>query len=225
MCHPCPWTVLLPFSPDRTMKPPNHGLQPTSIFCGIIPALEAPRVMRRPLDGRYDVMRSRNRRSVAWCVLLVVCAGIAQGCSTRTGDLDAALWLPEGASLRPDAFRRPTSPSGRSVNPDGSGEVAFTVQSSCHAVALRVASHFTESGWVPRKTRLLAPGTETSFEGGCERTNGGVVPPDFDPAAPHVEWIGEWEGATGDFLAYSLGGRGSIVEGYAIYIPARLRPY
>jgi len=30
MCYPCPWTVLLPLSPDRTLQLPNIGLQPAA---------------------------------------------------------------------------------------------------------------------------------------------------------------------------------------------------
>jgi hypothetical protein len=28
-CHPCPWTKVLPMSPDRTPQQPNRGMQPT----------------------------------------------------------------------------------------------------------------------------------------------------------------------------------------------------
>ena len=169
-------------------------------------------------------MRSRNARIIERLVLLAALAG-ALGCSSGPGELDAALWVPEGATIEPDAFRRPTSPLGRTVNGDGSGEVAFTVPYECDAAARLVANHFGGSGWAPRKTRLREPRRETSFDSGCQRTNGGVVPQDLNPDEPHVEWIGEWEETAGDFLAYRISGRGRVVSGYAVYIPGRLRPY
>ena len=169
-------------------------------------------------------MRSGNARIVEYLVLLAALAG-ALGCSLGSGDLDAALWVPEGARIDPDAFGRPTSPQGRTVNRDGSGEVAFTIPYECDAAARHVANLFAGSGWVPRKTRLREPRSETSFGRGCQRTNGGVVPQDLYSDEPHVEWIGEWEGITGDFLAYRISGRGPVVSGYAVYIPGRLRPY
>ena len=30
MCYPCPWTILLPFSPDRTPQMPNKPVHLTA---------------------------------------------------------------------------------------------------------------------------------------------------------------------------------------------------
>ena len=156
---------------------------------------------------------------------LAVFGSLAPGCTTTSRNLEAALWVPDGATIGEDGLEPSRLAKGRSTYPDGSGALVFTVPSDCHTVARQLADHFAGAGWVAREWQLRNPRVATSFAHGCERSSGGVARSAVDPDELHFAWVGEWENATGDFLMYSIGGTGRALRGYAQYIPVKLRPY